>query len=500
MSKDQKNLHDLEKTLDHDGKEPTFVELKEVNKFESEAWHKRALKWGIESRGIAPVPVEQRTDTSYNYLFWLWFSISFNLLPIVTGSLATLVYGLSLRNACLIILFFSLICTIPPAYAITLGPKTGMRQMIQARYSFGYWAVAAPSVLNCCTLMGYAIVTCILGGQTLASVNAGLTWDVGIVVVAVTGLVIAFFGNKALQHFERVTWATSFIAIVVAAGTGGSHLHDRVEPEPVTARSIFSFASLIGGFLLTWTPIASDYSIYYIPTAPSKRLFLYTYAGLFLATVTLMCFGAAIGASIPTDDNWMAGYERGGIGGAIHEMLRPAGGFGDFLTVLIALSIIGNLGVTFYSFSLNCQICVPWLVRVPRYIFIIFATAVVIPLSIVAANHFYAALENFLGLIGYWSAMFIPIVLEEFLIFRKRDVNNFDLNAWNDWRRLPSGIAAISAAICSLGLVVPSMDQVWYTGPIAKHTGDLGFEFALIITGILYPVFRLIEINIQGRH
>jgi purine-cytosine permease-like protein len=37
----------------------------------------------------------------------------------------------------LVILFFCLLTTTAPAYLSTFGPKTGMRQMIQARYSFG---------------------------------------------------------------------------------------------------------------------------------------------------------------------------------------------------------------------------------------------------------------------------------------------------------------------------------------------------------------------------
>lgn len=47
------------------------------------------------------------------------------------------VYELSLRDSALVILFFNLLSTIPAGYLATIGPKTGMRQMVQARYSFG---------------------------------------------------------------------------------------------------------------------------------------------------------------------------------------------------------------------------------------------------------------------------------------------------------------------------------------------------------------------------
>ena len=66
------------------------------------------------------------------------------LFRIVTGMAGTLSYGLGLRAASLIILFFSILCSIPVGYLATIGPKTGMRQMIQARYSFGYYLVCVP--------------------------------------------------------------------------------------------------------------------------------------------------------------------------------------------------------------------------------------------------------------------------------------------------------------------------------------------------------------------
>lgn len=55
-----------------------------------------------------------------------------------TGALATVVFGMSLRDASLVILFFSILTCIPPAFMGLGGYKTGLRQLVQARYSFGY--------------------------------------------------------------------------------------------------------------------------------------------------------------------------------------------------------------------------------------------------------------------------------------------------------------------------------------------------------------------------
>ena len=37
--------------------------------------------WGVELRGVLPVALDERTDTNVLSLFFLWFSISCNLLP-----------------------------------------------------------------------------------------------------------------------------------------------------------------------------------------------------------------------------------------------------------------------------------------------------------------------------------------------------------------------------------------------------------------------------------
>lgn len=96
-------------------------------------------------------------------------------------------------------------------------------------------------------------------------------------------------------------------------------------------------------------------------------------------------------------------------------------------------------------------------------------------------------------------AAFAAIVIVEHLYFRKGDSSTYDRDIWNNARKLPSGIAAITAGVASFGLVVPCMAATWYTGPIAEHTGDIGFEVAFALAGLLYVPLRTLEIKIQGR-
>ncbi|EDQ98144.1 NCS cytosine-purine permease [Laccaria bicolor S238N-H82] len=465
----------------------------------TDRWTRKLLSYGVESRGIQPVPVEERTDTQFSKIFFLWFSWNVNILTFSAGTLGPAIFGLGLRDSCLTILFFNIICCAPPAYLATWGPKLGMRQMVISRYSFGYYGIIIPCILNLVNMCGFSILNCILGGQALASAgNGNLSWTVGIVVIAIISLLVSFCGYEVLNWYEKVSWVPVLITFIIALGVGGKHLSNPPLVEPATAAGVLGFAGTLAGFAITFSSLSSDFTTYYRPDVSGWRIFGYSFAGLLLPIVTLQCLGAAVVIAAPSIPAWEQGYAGGNIGGLLEAIVRPTGGFGKFLAVLLSLSVAGNIAATFYSISLNIQIFIPPLVVVPRYVFSLVATAIVIPISIVGAHRFYDTIINFLGLIGYWASAFIAIIILEHLVIRHNNPAEYDLDDWDAPRRLPSGIAALAAGIASFGLVIPCMSQVWFTGPIAKTTGDIGFEVAFGVSAVLYLPFRLLEIRILG--
>ncbi|RXW19399.1 hypothetical protein EST38_g6456 [Candolleomyces aberdarensis] len=346
-------------------------------------WTRRLLRIGVEDRGIQPVPEEQRTDTQYSKLFFIWFSWNVNILTFSAGTLGPVIFGLGLRDTCLTILFFNLLCCFFPAYFATWGPKLGMRQMIASRYSFGYYGVIVPCIFNLIGMVGFSILNAILGGQALASVTSNLSWSVGIVVISIISLLVSFCGYNVLNWYERLSWLPVLITFVIALGVGGHHLSNPPPAEPATAVSVLSFASTLAGFAITFSPLSSDFSTYYRSDVSAWRIFWYSYLGLLLPIVTLQCLGAAVVVATPSVPEWEQGYTGGNVGGLLEAMLHPARGFGKFLTVLLSLSVAGNIASTFYSISINVQVFIPWLVVVPRYVFSILATAVYVSLSII---------------------------------------------------------------------------------------------------------------------
>ena len=98
------------------------------------------------------------------------------------------------------------------------------------------------------------------------------------------------------------------------------------------------------------------------------------------------------------------------------------------------------------------------------------------------------------GVIGYWSSIFAAIVLCEHFVFR-RTWEAYDVSRWDQAAHLPPGFAAVFAFCAAFGMVVPSMSQTWYTGPIARAgTGDIG-----IITGVCDAVLAYVPLRALER-
>jgi len=79
--------------------------------------------------------------------------------------------------------------------------------------------------------------------------------------------VLIFLGYRWLHRFNMFAWVPSFIAVVIALGCGGKHLHDQAEHAPATAIGVLGFASVHAGFFISWATIASDFTTYFCSDA-----------------------------------------------------------------------------------------------------------------------------------------------------------------------------------------------------------------------------------------
>ena len=68
----------------------------------------------------------------------------------------------------------------------------------------GYWPSKLITILNICILVGYGVISCIIGGQILSAVSGErMTVIVGIVIVALITWIIPVFGMDVFHIYER---------------------------------------------------------------------------------------------------------------------------------------------------------------------------------------------------------------------------------------------------------------------------------------------------------
>ncbi|KIW19652.1 hypothetical protein PV08_00226 [Exophiala spinifera] len=463
-------------------------------------WEKLSFA-GLEMRGAEPVPVEKRTDTQYINVFTIFATSMTSLLPIGIGSAVTVGYGLNLKAAACMIVFIQFLFALPAAYIMTIAPRTGMRQMIQSRYCFGKYCNMLTTLVVTLTVGGFGVTGSINGGQCLASVQPG-TLSVGgaISIIMVISMLIGFMGYRVLHLFTRWAWIPSLFAIIVLIGAAGDQLSHQAPSRAHKAQEYMGIVAFAAGNMVTWSNVVGDYSCYMPPEAPRLRIAAYCLFGIATPFSLLMVLGAAIGGAASSVPAWSTAYANAGIGGVIGTILVDRlGGFGKFILVLLGTSVLATCARDVYTVSFNLTVLVPVLRKVPRALLAVVATGAIIGVAIPASKSFVASVISFLSIIGYYAGASVTCFLTEWLYFRNADPASFDPTIWNDGRALPSGLSAIAAVVISWAFIIPSMDQTWYTGPIAKKTGDLGFEFAVVVALLAYIPIRTLEIKMRGR-
>ncbi|KIK79423.1 hypothetical protein PAXRUDRAFT_834106 [Paxillus rubicundulus Ve08.2h10] len=458
---------------------------------------------GVEARGVERVPENQReTKNAWNNLL-MWWSVNTVLTTIPIGVLGQYIFTLTLPHTITTILCFGALGGVATAFIATLGPHTGLRTMIIARYSSGYFGGTIYSVLNILTQLGFSTTAVILGGQTLASIHANtLPLVVGIILIGMCCLIPCFIGYDMVHIYERYAWVVTFFIMCCLWGLGAHAGFDVNAQKPLedTGRAlssdILSFGGIVFGSFTGWAPVAADYNVHLPSDTSAWRVFTLTFWGLYIP----ICFTAMLGAALVTitDPAYVAAFgEDGSTGGLVAQVLAPWAGGGKFLLVLLAFSVIANNIPNTYSTGLSIQALGRPFAMIPRFFWVFIAFLIYTVAGVAGREHFSAILSNFLSILSYWTAFFIVIVAEEHFLFRRPGgvLGGYNLGDWDRPSRLPLGIAGILAACFGVAGAAVGMSQVWYTGPIGKLAGatygaDLGFEILFLGGSVYLGIFR----------
>ncbi|KAJ7636865.1 cytosine-purine permease [Roridomyces roridus] len=464
-------------------------------------------RFGVETNGIGPVPDELRVDRRTYQLFTVWFTSMMNIASLVGGATGPVVFQLSFKNTVITLVITNALSLILPAYFAIFGPKLGTRTMVQARFSWGAYGVILPSVLNVFSSIGYLVITVVIAAQLLARATGNMSSTDGIVINALITLLVSFCGYRVIHWFTTLAWIPGLIGLVVMLIVGGRRLGPAISADehlypPPTVAAIVTYAATMAAGNWSWCSVASDYGVYHDKNGSTAKIFTWTYLGMFIPAIITQVMGAAFTVAAPNVPLWHAESEDGNdFGGLVVAILQPCGRFGTFMVVIMVLGITGLNAPSMYSFGNSMMNISSIFAKVPRYVYAIVATAIVIPLAIVAEAHFYSALVSLMNMIGYWSASYSGVIFVEHVFFRRRDFSRYKLSDWNNPAKLPPGLAALLSFCISFALIVPCMRQTWYVGPIAKSgTGDIGVFVGFFGTCVMYGVLRVVEIRMFPGH
>lgn len=349
----------------------------------------------------------------------------------------------------------------------------------------------------------FAVIAAVTGAQTLASVNPNtLSVDGGIVIIMLIACFIGLSGYRVLHAFGRYAWIPAAFGLLILVGSAGENLSIQAPSRTsgAGARPWLSTISLLAGTGYAWGGIIGDYACYMPPEAPRFRLGLYFCLGLGVMFSLLMVLGAAIGGAVPLNATWLTAFENGGTGAVIGEILvARLGGFGQFVLVILALTVVITAARDIYSISFGLQAAVPYLERIPRAVFAFLTTGVMIGVAIPASRSFLSALSALVSIVSYASGITVTSYLLEWFIFRKADPASLDPTIWDNARLLPSGIPAFAAFAIAWAPVVCGMETAWYVGPLGDRVGDLGWELAMASAVVVYVPLRALELKYRGR-
>jgi NCS1 nucleoside transporter family len=463
---------------------------------------------GVEARGIERVPEDERDSKHAVGLMLLWFSVNTVATTIPIGLLAQAFYTLTYQHSIATIFGFSAIGSATVAFIATLGPMTGLRTMVISRYAGGYCMGTVFALANILTQLGFSVIAVILGGSLLNSVNHKFPLVVAVIIIGILSVLICFIGYSFLHHYERYAWIilTAIIIMMYVLGyqagydlTAQAALED--PPGHLRAADILSFGGIIFSSSAGWAPIAADFNCRLPATISKSYVFALTWIGLMLPLI----FVESLGVLLMTVPSYAAAYTDGDAGALIKKVFEPWGKGGDFIVVLLGLSVIANNIPNTYSAGLSMQALLPWFRLVPRAFWTILAFVIYTVAGVAGREHFSSVLSNFLAILGYWVAIFVVVLAEEHFIFRRPGgkLGGYNLEVYDSFRRLPVGLAAAVASACGVAGAVVGMAEVWYIGPIGAKLGpfggDLGFELAAAFAGIAYAPLRYLEINYFGR-
>jgi NCS1 family nucleobase:cation symporter-1 len=438
----------------------------------------------IEENTIQQVPLDQRHGRNRD-MFTIWFGTNIMILAIVTGALATTVFGQPAWSAALAIVLGNLFGAIFMALHSAQGPTLGVPQMVQTKGQFGSLGAVLIVAVVVCMYTGFFISILVFGGESLASVLPFLGVKGGIVILACVSIAATIWGYTLIHAYARImTWASGITLVLAFVWAFVVH--------PMPADFFHSTGASVAGFLgtfaaaavwqIAYAPYVSDYSRYLPKATGAKPAFWMSYWGTTIGSILPMLLGAGVGLLALDDDPAIA-------------LTKATAGISVLVVAVFSIGVAATNAMNLYCGTL-CTITIiqtffPKFTARARERAIIAACicAFAIFVALSAGDDFVAKYNNLLVLLLGALVPWTAVNLVDFYLVRHGDYVVEDFFKADGGRYGRVNWAAVICYLIGVAVQLPFMIiGTAYTGPMAKLLGDTDISFivGLVVVSPLY--------------
>ncbi|RUT26417.1 cytosine permease [Asaia sp. W19] len=447
----------------------------------------------VEAETIYPIPAARRHGRPRD-LFTVWFGPNLMMLTVVTGALATTLFGLSLLEGLLALLIGNLVGGVFMALHAAQGPRLGVPQMIQTRGQFGLYGAVPITAIIVLMYVGFAASNLVLGAEGLQACFPTLGRFPAIVIIQIVSIAPAILGYHVIHVAARILTVVCGAAVLVCLGYVALY-HGEMHGATAFTNGWTGFLrtlSLAALWQIAYAPYVSD-SSRYLPAGPAseRHAFLACFSGSISGSMLAMALGAVVGS----------------LAGGQHVVQSLMGVLGvAAIPVLLAFSLgiaVAN-AMNVYCGALS-TLTVAQTFSTHRHHGQGMRLAVTIVLLVFAfcmatlmADGFMAAYSEFLELLMCVMIPWTAINLTDYYLLHhgEYDVASFfkrDGGIYGHWN-LPALICYV------LGLVIqfPFLSTALYTGSMARILGgvDISWVVSLLVTP---PLYLLSERHFRSR-
>ncbi|MBP1233022.1 NCS1 family nucleobase:cation symporter-1 [Arthrobacter sp. PvP102] len=444
----------------------------------------------LEDKTIQPIPANERHGKARD-LFTIWFGSNIMIMTIVTGGLATTVFGLGFVPAIVGIIIGNVVGGIFMALHSAQGPQLGVAQMIQTRGQFGSFGALLIVVIVVVMYVGFFAANLVFGGEAMAAVSPGISVDAGIIIIGVVSVIATIFGYRLIHAYARILSVAAGLALLLAFGW---ILVVHGLPASFLEQGNFNWVGFMGTisvsalWQLAYAPYVSDYSRYMPHGTGSGPAFWASYSGCVLGTLFPMILGALVGTLAMT---LSAGDVE--IVGSLGALLQP---WTLIIVGIFCLGVAASNAMNLYC-GVLCILTIgqtfrpTWLPRAKtRSIAAVIVFVVAVSIALFARDNFILFYTNFLSFLMYVLVPWTAINLVDYYLLRHGDyrVEDFFKRDGGVYGRF--NWVAIGSYLAGALIQVPFSATAVYTGPLAAAMGgvDISWIVGLAVVAPLYYV------------